>query len=129
MRDMQFHKQAQALSIVAVAIGFGAMAGAVHLFTTEGDDHGDDWQALHESGQADLITDFSSSLWMPDATDHAVVPSVKELLFHITLFQRELWFGEISDSPEVVQIVQHCLPQKKRADIEAQCTSVAGLGT
>ena len=112
--------------IAAIGLGFGKMINGHRSSTQSADDHRDDWQALLESGQVDLITDFSSSLWTPDATEHTDVPSVKELMIYLTLFQRELWFGETSDAPDVVQIVRHCLPRKARGGIRAQCESVVG---
>ena len=127
LRNSRIAKMGRAAGIVAIGLGFGALARAVYSHNATADDHGDDWQALLESGQVDLITDFSSSLWTPDATDHAAVPSVKELMVHITLFQRELWFGQTSDAPDVVQIVKHCLPDKSRGGIKAKCESVVGM--
>ena len=129
LRNLRIAEVSRVAGIVAIALGFGAMArGLYRSHNAMADDHGDDWQALLESGQVDLITDFSSSLWTPDATDHAAVPSVKELMVHITLFQRELWFGQTSDAPDVVQIVKHCLPKKKsRGEVKSQCESVVGM--
>ena len=131
LKDLSRLRVGKIAGIVAVSLGFGAMARVWHSHNsdTPADDHEDDWQALLESGQVDLITDFSSSLWTPDATEHATVPSVKELMSYLTLFQRELWFGATSDAPDVVQIVKHCLPQKTRGMVRARCESVVGLGT
>ena len=134
LQDMSKLKAVKIASIAALVIGFGASISTVPLMMSAADNYGDDkheesWLALLESGQADLITDFSSSLWTPGATEHVTVPSVQELMVHITLFQRELWFGATSDAPDVVQIVKHCLPQKmyQGGGIKAACESVAGL--
>ena len=125
------------VGFVAAVIGFGAFGAASAIGMAEmslgdsagTDDHEVDWHALLESGQADLITDFSSSLWLVDGAEaHATVPSVQELMDHITLFQRELWFGGTSDAPDVVQIVKHCWPRKSRGgEIKPKCESVSGV--
>ena len=135
-REIRRLKAGKIAAMAAVVIGFGATIYGAHRVNAfkagaVGDDnHEEEWLALLESGQVDLITDFSSSLWTPDATEHTDVPSVKELMLHITLFQRELWFGATSDAPDVVQIVKHCLPQKSfGGGVQPQCESVVGLGT